>query len=103
MNYLTTGVRGVIFLSRQSPVSRFLLPCWLPVSNIRNRQWGENLMFRKYFDISIIVYIFSGKDYSGIVPYVTTPLKGRFVVFSQCLLIGYFRLGYIRLVDCPQG
>ena len=63
MNYLTTGVRGVIFLSRQSPVSRFLLPCWLPVSNIRNRQWGENLMFRKYFNISIIVYIFFEKKY----------------------------------------
>ena len=36
------------------------------------------------------------RQYLGIVPFVTTPLKGRFVVFSKQLLIGYFRLG-----DCP--
>ena len=35
---------------------------------------------------------------SGIVPFVATPLKGRFFVFSQQLLIGCFRLG-----DCPAG
>ena len=29
----------------------------------------------------------------GIVLFVATPLKGRFIVFSQQLLIGYFRLG----------
>ena len=30
-----------------------------------------------------------------VVPFVATPLKGRFVVFSKLLLIGYVRLGYI--------
>ena len=37
------------------------------------------------------------------VPFVATPLKGRFVVFSKKLLIGYFRLGEDMLgkVDCP--
>ena len=34
---------------------------------------------------------------------MATPLKGRFVVFSQKLLISYFRLGYVRLGDYPQG
>ena len=34
---------------------------------------------------------------------MATPLKGRFVVFSQKLLISYFRLGYVRLGDAPQG
>ncbi len=33
-----------------------------------------------------------------IVPFVATPLKGRFVVFSKWLLIGYVGLG-----DCPAG
>ena len=32
------------------------------------------------------------------VPFVTTSLKGRFLVFSQQLSIGYVRLG-----DCPAG
>ena len=39
----------------------------------------------------------------GLVPFVATPLKGSFVGFSKWLLIGYFRLGYIGLVDCPAG
>ena len=39
----------------------------------------------------------------GIVPFVTTPLKGRFVVFLKWLLIGYFWLGYIGLGNCPAG
>ena len=30
-------------------------------------------------------------------------LKGRFVDFLKLLLIGYFRLGYIWLGDCPAG
>ena len=34
----------------------------------------------------------------GIVPFVASPLKGRFVVFLKWLLIGYFGLG-----DCPAG
>ena len=29
----------------------------------------------------------------GIVPFVATLLKGRFVVFLKWLLIGYFRIG----------
>ena len=33
------------------------------------------------------------KNKMGKVPFVTTPLKGRFVVFSQLLLKGNFRLG----------
>ncbi len=37
------------------------------------------------------------KKYMGIVPFVATPLKGQFGVFSKWLLIGYFRLGYIGL------
>ena len=32
------------------------------------------------------------KDFWGIVPFVATPLKGRFVVFLKWLFIGYFRL-----------
>ena len=32
---------------------------------------------------------------SGIVPFVTTPSKVRFVVFLQWPLIGYFRLGKV--------
>ena len=33
------------------------------------------------------------KSYWGRVSFMATPLKGRFVVFSQLLLIGYIRLG----------
>ena len=29
----------------------------------------------------------------GIVPFMTTPLKGRFVVYLKWLLIDYFRFG----------
>ena len=36
--------------------------------------------------------------YLIIVPFVVTLLKGRFVVFSQWLLIGYIMSG-----DCPAG
>ena len=43
------------------------------------------------------------KKYLGIVPFVATPFKGRFVLFFKWLLIGYFRLGYIGLGDCPAG
>ncbi len=37
-------------------------------------------------------------QFTGIVPFVATPLKGRFVVFTHKLMIGYFRLD-----DCPEG
>ena len=41
----------------------------------------------------------------GIVPFVATHLKGRFVVFLKLLLIGYFRLGQVIFgqVIAPQG
>ena len=39
----------------------------------------------------------------GIVPIVATPLKERFVDFLKWLFIGYSRLGYIGLGDCPTG
>ena len=38
------------------------------------------------------------KDFWGIVPFVATPIKGRFVFCLQKLLKGYFRLG-----DSPVG
>ncbi len=34
---------------------------------------------------------------------MTTPHKGRFVVFSQLPFISYCRLGYIRLRECHAG
>ena len=42
----------------------------------------------------------------GIVPFVSTPLKGRFVVFS--MFVVFYRLFKVRLVqvrigDCPAG
>ena len=40
---------------------------------------------------------------SGIVPLLTMPLKGGFVVFSKQLLTGYFRLGKVRLGDYRTG
>ena len=42
---------------------------------------------------------------SDIVPFLATPLKGRFVVFSKWLQIGYFRLGQVMLgqVIVPPG
>ena len=40
----------------------------------------------------------SGEILLGIVPFVAMPLKGRFVVFSQRLFIGFFRLGKVNLV-----
>ena len=33
-------------------------------------------------------------------PFVTTPLKGRFVVFFT---VAFDRLFYVRLGDCPAG
>ena len=38
-----------------------------------------------------------------IVPFVTSPHKGQFDVFLKWLFIGYFRLGYFGLGDCPTG
>ena len=38
-----------------------------------------------------------------IVPFVATPLKGRFDVFSKLHLIGYVRSGYTGLGDCIAG
>ena len=78
-----------------------------------HRSWeGLNLFFYKYFEGG---YHHSPKRYriklatsppktiycitfSGIVPFVATPRKGRYVVFLKWLLISYFRLG-----DCPTG
>ncbi len=34
--------------------------------------------------------------FPGIVPFMATPLKGRFIVFLKWLLIGYFRLYWVR-------
>ena len=34
------------------------------------------------------------------ISFAATPLKGRFVVFSQYLLIGYFTLGWVRWLPC---
>ena len=51
--------------------------------------------------ISGIFFIFKSRGevalISDIVPFVATPLKGRFVVFLKWLLIGYFRLGKVIL------
>ncbi len=49
--------------------------------------------------------MFPGKylQFLVIVPFVATPLKGQFVVFLRWFLIGYFRLGFIGLGDCPAG
>ncbi len=51
---------------------------------------------------------FTGKYFwypiSGIVPFVTSHLKGQFVVLLKWLFrLGYIGLGYIGLGDCPIG
>ena len=48
-----------------------------------------------YEPMSKINRIKSEERLLGIVPFVATPLKGRFVVFLKWLLIGYLR--YVRL------
>ncbi len=59
-------------------------------------------MWPKVKKTKLIIYQFKflliRKKVSGIVNFVTTPLNGRFFVFSQYM--GYFRLDY---VIAPQG
>ena len=40
-------------------------------------------------------YFYTIMEISGIVPFVATPLQGRYVVFLKWFLIGYFRLGQV--------
>ena len=42
------------------------------------------------FKFRIFIY---PEVYLGIVPFVATPLKGRYVVFLKWIFIDYFRLG----------
>ena len=55
-------------------------------------------IFSQGYVLALVTQQFIRK--TGIFLFVTTPLKVRFVVFSQNLLIGYFSLGY---VIAPQG
>ena len=65
---------------------------WSELSYSKNNTKGQANIQNK-------IYAFLIKDKLvleenvGIVPFVTTTLKGRFVVFSQWFLIGNFRLG----------
>ena len=65
--------------------------------NARERTTKQNAAQHMSLQMSSLSSSFFSKSksykFSGIVPFVTMPLKGRFVVFSQQLLIGYFRLG----------
>ena len=56
----------------------------------------NNLSF--YMKDTLATNVVSLKKTIGIVPFVATLLKGRFVVFFKWLFIGYIGLG-----DCPTG
>ena len=81
-------------------------------TNLCKVQTNGNLIINKYpkslsMENKLFLYnfwyLYSLLIYSGIVLFVATPLKGRFVVSLKWLLIGYFRLVYIGLGYCPTG
>ena len=87
MSPLSVGLNAYFFFEESAlNIHIFWIKIWIKLNYIV-------LKFLRLYNVKKMT-----KQYTSIVPFMTTPLKGCFVVFSKQLLKGKVKFG-----DCPAG